>query len=71
MDATKGWQSEREMQRAQASRAEFIERLAQIVRHDGSVEPLPGLMLHRASAPTGLAHGASFPSFCLIAQGSK
>jgi AraC-like DNA-binding protein len=71
MEEMKGWHSDREVQRAHASRAEFIERLAHIVRHDGSVEPLPGLTLHRASAPTGLAHGVSFPSFCLIAQGSK
>jgi AraC-like DNA-binding protein len=71
MEEMKGWQSEREAQRMHASREEFIERLAHIVRHDGSVEPLPGLMLHRASAPTGLAHGVSFPCFCLIAQGSK
>lgn len=71
MEATKGWHSAREVQRVHASREEFLERLAQLVRHDGSVEPLPGLILHRASAPTGLAHGVSFPSFCLIAQGSK
>jgi AraC-like DNA-binding protein len=67
MEQMKEWQSER----MHTSRTEFIERLAHIVGHDGSVEALPGLMLHRASAPTGLAHGVSFPSFCLIAQGSK
>src|SRR5919199_2483719 len=71
MEAMKGWQSAREVQRAHASREEFIERLARVVRQDGSVEPLDGLTLHRASAPTGLVHGVSFPSFCLIAQGSK
>lgn len=71
MDATSQWQSERDAQRAHASREEFVERLAQAVRNDGVVEPLPGLMLHRISAPRGLAHGVSFPSFCLIAQGSK
>ena len=71
MDSTNQWQSEREVQRAQASHEEFIELLARVVRHDGLVEPLPGLILHRASAPTGLAHGVSFPSFCLLAQGSK
>src|SRR5919199_5687 len=71
MEAMKGWQSAREVQRAHASREEFIERLAHIVRQDGSIEPLPGLTLHRASVPTGLVHGVSFPSFCLIAQGSK
>ena len=67
MEQMKEWQSAR----LHASRTEFIERLAHIVHHDGSVEALPGLILHRASAPTGLAHGVSFPSFCLIAQGSK
>src|SRR3712207_1265411 len=71
MEEMTRWQSKREGQRAQASREEFIEWLADIIRHDGSVEPHPGLTLHRASAPTGLAHGVSFPSFCLIAQGSK
>jgi AraC-like DNA-binding protein len=71
MEATKELHSAREVQRVHASREEFLERLARIVRHDGSVEALPGLILHRASAHTGLAHGVSFPSFCLIAQGSK
>ena len=42
-----------------------------ITRSCPSVEPLNGLTLHRASAPTALAHGVSFPSLCLIAQGSK
>ena len=71
MDSTNRWQSKHDAYRAQASREEFIERLAHIVRYDGPVEPLNGLTLHRASAPTGLVHGVSFPSFCLIAQGSK
>jgi AraC-like DNA-binding protein len=71
MDVMNGWQGEREMERVHASRAEFVERLVRLIRHDGSVEPMAGLTLHRASAPTGLAHGVSFPSFCLIAQGSK
>jgi AraC-like DNA-binding protein len=71
MDATNRLQAEYDVSRTHVSRAEFIARLARLVRHDGSVEPHPGLTLHRASAPTGLAHGVSFPSFCLIAQGSK
>jgi AraC-like DNA-binding protein len=71
MPSTNGQQSAREMQRAQASREELVERLAQAIREDGTAEPLPGLRLRRASAPSGLGHGVSFPSLCLIAQGSK
>ena len=71
MDSTNHWPSEREVQRAQASREELVERLTRAIRDDGTAEPLPGLRLRRASAPTGLGHGVSFPSFCVIAQGSK
>src|SRR6266508_3006493 len=71
IDMTNNEQSAREVQRAQASREELVERLARAIRDDGTTEPLPGLRLRRASAPTGLGHGVSFPSFCVIAQGSK
>src|SRR5690242_10162648 len=64
-------QSAREMLQAQASREELVERLARAIREDGTAEPLPGLRLRRASTPSGLGHGVSFPSFCVIAQGSK
>lgn len=63
--------SEREEQRAQASREELAERIARAVRADGLAEPLAGLKLRRVSAPTELGHGVSDPSFCVIAQGSK
>src|SRR4029453_12896483 len=63
--------SEREVQRAQASREELVERLARAIREDGTAEPISGLRLRRASSPSGLGHGVSFPSFCVIAQGSK
>ena len=71
MEATNRRPSERMLHRAHASRDELVERIAQVVRGDGTVELLPGLQLYRASAPTGLAHGVSFPSLCLVAQGSK
>ncbi|HOU14932.1 MAG TPA: AraC family transcriptional regulator [Anaerolineae bacterium] len=58
-------------QREQANRAELVERIARAVREDGRAEPLKGLRLNRASAPTELAHGVSDPAFCVIAQGSK
>jgi AraC-like DNA-binding protein len=58
-------------QRREAARAELVARLARIVPADGTVEPLDGLRLRRASEPTELGHGTSFPSFCVIAQGAK
>jgi AraC-like DNA-binding protein len=71
MDSMSYQHAEREVHRAQASRAELVERIARTVREDGTVEPLEGLRLRRASSPTELGHGASYPSFCVIAQGSK
>jgi AraC-like DNA-binding protein len=71
MDSTNHWPPEREKQQAQASREELVERLTRAICDDGTVEPLAGLRLRRASAPTGLGHGVSFPSLCVIAQGSK
>jgi len=62
---------ERDAQREQANRAELVERIARAVREDGRVEPLKGLRLNRASAPTELAHGVADPAICVIAQGSK
>jgi AraC-like DNA-binding protein len=57
--------------RAQASRDELAKRIARAVREDGTVEPLEGLHLARASSPTEAVHGVSTPAFCVIAQGSK
>lgn len=64
-------QPAREQQQAEANREELAERLARAIRHDGAVEPLEGVRLRRSSAPTELGYGVSFPSFCVIAQGSK
>ena len=63
--------SEREGHRAQAGRAELVERIARAVREDGTVETPEGLRLRRASSPTELGHGVSFPALCMVAQGSK
>jgi hypothetical protein len=71
MDLMNHQPSEREVHRVQANREELVERLARAVRNDGTVDPLAGLMLRRASAPTELGHGMSYLSFCVIAQGSK
>ena len=59
MDLMNPQQSERETQRAQAG------------RDGGSAKPLDGLQIRRASAPTELGHGVSFPALCVVVQGSK
>jgi AraC-like DNA-binding protein len=71
MDLMNRPQPEREAQKAQACRDELVERIARAIREDGTVVPLERLRLRRASSPTELGHGVSFPAFCVIAQGSK
>ncbi|HEX6287657.1 MAG TPA: AraC family transcriptional regulator [Herpetosiphonaceae bacterium] len=71
MDSTDHRQAEHEVRRAQISRDELVERIGRAIRDRETVEPLPGLWLRRACAPTELGHGVSFPAFCVIAQGSK
>ena len=64
-------QAKREAERAQANRAELTERIAQAIRHDGTIEPLKGLHFNRSSSPSECIHSVSVPAFCVIAQGSK
>ena len=70
-DHTTSQHFEREAGWVQASRKELAERLARGVPRDGTVEPLKGLHLTRASAPKGPLHSLYDPVFCVIAQGSK
>lgn len=58
-------------QQTQALQAELVERLTRAIQSDGTVDPLEGLRLRRASSPRELGHGVAHPSFCVIAQGSK
>src|SRR4051812_29935854 len=60
-----------ENERTRANREELIARIGGAVLEDGKVEPLKGVVLRRASAPSELEHGVSAPSFCIIAQGTK
>ena len=55
----------------QASREELIERIGRAAREDGTVEPLEGLQLRRASSTTQIGHSVSFPALCVVAQGGK
>ncbi len=64
-------QAEREAQRVQANREELVERIAQSVREDGTIQPLQGLYLSRSSLPLKPLHSVLKPSVCVIAQGSK
>ena len=64
-------QAERELQRRQANREELVERVSQVIREDGTLQPLPGLHLARSSSPTMPLYGVSIPSVCVIAQGGK
>ena len=68
---THAQQLDRATQRAEANRDELRERIARAVPADGTAEPLAGLEFRRASAPTELGHGASFPAVCVVAEGSK
>ena len=71
MDVMNHQQAEREAQRVQANREELVERIARAVCEDGTVQPLKGLYLSRASLPLQPLHGVLEPSLCVIAQGSK
>ena len=64
-------QAKREADRAQANRDELTQRIAQAIRHDGTIEPLKGLHFNRSSSPSECLHSVSIPAFCAIAQGSK
>jgi hypothetical protein len=71
MDLMNRPQSEREAHRAQAGRDDLVERIARAIREDGTVDLPEGLRLRRASSPTELGHGVSYPALCVIAQGGK
>jgi AraC-like DNA-binding protein len=64
-------QADREAQLVQAHREELVERIAQAISKDGTVQPLKGLHLNRLSLPTEPVYGVSDPAFCVIAQGCK
>lgn len=55
MDTAQGWTVADEAGKECASRDELVGRLAQAIPADGTVEPLEGGMLRRASAPTAPA----------------
>jgi len=62
---------DRALLRAAAERAELVERILWAVCIDGTIQPLPGLYLSRASTDLERLHGLVKPSLCVIVQGSK
>ena len=63
--------TEREVQRAQASKEELVEYVGRAICEDGVANPMPGLHLQRNSSPMVSVHGLYGPALCMIAQGSK
>jgi AraC-like DNA-binding protein len=57
--------------RMKINREELAGRIALAMPEDGSVQPVKGLRLNRVSVATQPCHGVAYPSFCVIAQGSK
>jgi AraC-like DNA-binding protein len=57
--------------RAHASRQELVERISNVMRQDGKLEPQPGIFFHRVSEQAEPVHGVVEPSVCIVAQGSK
>ena len=71
MDLMNRPRSRYEEHRVQARRDELVARIARAVREDGTLDTPGGIRLRRASSPSELGHGVSFPALCVIAQGSK
>ncbi len=57
--------------RDEANREELRARIANLLRQDGTAEPLEALHLTRVSRPTDRVHGVSKLALCVIAQGAK
>jgi AraC-like DNA-binding protein len=60
-----------DQKRDELNRAELARRISAVLPNDGISDPIPGLRLARASAPTDRVFGVSKPSLCVIAQGAK
>jgi len=71
IDLINNLQAKRDADKTQANRDELTERIAQAIRHEGTIEPLEGLHFKRSSLSAELCHSISIPAFCVIAQGSK
>lgn len=64
-------EAKREAQRAQSNREELVERIAQALPADGTLDVTPSFRLARSSKPTEPIHSIYQPAFCFVAQGCK
>ncbi|HZS03480.1 MAG TPA: AraC family transcriptional regulator [Blastocatellia bacterium] len=64
-------EAKREEQRTQSNREELVERIAQALPEDGTLDAFPGFRLARSSRPTEPIHSMYQPAFCFVAQGRK
>ena len=64
-------EAKREEQRTQSNREELVERIAQALPEDGTLDVSPGFRLARSSRPTEPIHSMYQPAFCVVAQGRK
>jgi len=64
-------QAKREQQRIRSAREELVDRIARLVPDDGTIEPLPGLLINRSTKPVEWGGTLTKPAFCFVAQGNK
>ncbi|GAC1366910.1 MAG: AraC family transcriptional regulator [Ktedonobacteraceae bacterium] len=64
-------QPQREARHMRDNREELVERIAEAIREDGTLQPLTGLHLSRTSVPRKRVHSVVESSVAVIAQGSK
>lgn len=64
-------EAKREEQRAQSNREELVERIAQALPEDGTLDVSASFRLARSSRPTEPIHSLYQPAFCVVAQGRK
>ena len=61
----------REAQRIQSNREELVDRIAQALPEDGTLDVSASFRLARSSKPTQPIHSLYQPAFCVVAQGRK
>ncbi|GCE29409.1 AraC family transcriptional regulator [Dictyobacter alpinus] len=71
MESNNDQQIQREARRLYDNREELAARICDIIRKDGTLQPLPGLHLSRTSIPLKRVHSVVESSVAVIAQGSK
>lgn len=64
-------EANREAQRIQSNKEELVDRIAQALPEDGTLDVSASFRLARSSKPTQPIHSLYQPAFCVVAQGRK